>query len=596
MTRTGLRVAVVVLCALSVAGLLAASGQSRGAEDACGLPTTTPLWIEYGEGSVPATVRDVFSRPGVVVAASGTFIPGQYRAKGALTTYWVLKLPKLVGTPAEPADPAGIQRAADTTYNLAVKSTTCSTPWIALNELAGPGSPVPWTETTRQYRANVLALVRRLAELGARPALLVHGNPVVAGEAAVWYRELGASADVVYEAYYNAQNIHRLGRIVGPRRVRLGMRSVVRLFSSVGVPKSRIGLMLGFQVAPGKAGREGLQPSQAWYRFVKWNALAARQIAQEEKLATIWSWGWGNLGPQAADPDKPAAACVYLWARDPALCDGLTAAGPGFDRSRVEGAIVIPEGVTCISVLGRLPTGALDELGRLTKSRQLALDALFSRSALVKRYRLDPAQIDLVEQQAIASAFGGSRDAYLQELARLRTTRAVARSVIADELRRRLIASSVAPGTTALGVAADISAAALATATCLRDLLPGGGDFPRADVREIGAVPLPAYLPFLFVDTAPPAAPTLTVTPNGSTVVLDWTDGVEPDLAGYHVYRTTSAQATTPVQLTKNLLTRSTFTDRAVPVGAAPTYMVSAVDTSGNTAASLPVVALPIGG
>ena len=37
----------------------------------CGLPHTSPLWIEFGQGSVPPEVRAVFARPGVVVAPMG---------------------------------------------------------------------------------------------------------------------------------------------------------------------------------------------------------------------------------------------------------------------------------------------------------------------------------------------------------------------------------------------------------------------------------------------------------------------------------------------------------------------------------------------
>ena len=50
------------------------------------------------------------------------------------------------------------------------------------------------------------------------------------------------------------------------------------------------------------------------------------QVAQDEGVSTIWSWGWANFGPQSVDPDKPAAACVYLWSRDQTLCDGPGAA------------------------------------------------------------------------------------------------------------------------------------------------------------------------------------------------------------------------------------------------------------------------------
>lgn len=584
--RIGRRIVGLAVAASALVVLLP-NARSAAGEDACGLPTTKPLWIEYGEGSVPVPVREVFQRPGVVVGASGTFLPSQYRAKGAKTTYWVLKLPSLVGSPDAPADPAKVEAAAVKTYNLAVKSTLCPEPIIALNELAGPAAAVPWTPSVRQYRANVLELMRELAARGARPALLVHGNPTVAGEAAGWWRDVGAAGDVVYEAYYNAQNIHRLGRIVGPRRIRLGMRSILRTLSSLGIPKERLGLMLGFQVAPGKAGREGLQPSQAWFRYVKWNALAARQVAVEEGVSKVWSWGWGNTGPQSADPDKPRAACVYLWARDPRLCDGIAAAGPGFDRSLVEGAIVIPPGITCISVLGKLPTRSVDELARVTKSRQLALDALFARAALARAYPVDPALVDAAENEVISRAFSGSRDAYLAELTRRKATRAIARGVLADELRRRQIAAAAGPGVTALGVAADRSGAALETATCLRDVLPGSGDFPRSDRREIGATTLPALLPFLVADVEAPAAPVVVATPVGTTITLTWSPGAEPDLAGYHVYRSIDP-ATPPIQLTKTPLVRPTFTDRAVPAGIVPTYVVRAIDTSGNVSPLTP--------
>ena len=47
------------------------------------------------------------------------------------------------------------------------------------------------------------------------------------------------------------------------------------------------------------------------------------------------------------DPDKPDAACVYLWARNPALCNGAQAAGPGFNTSRTQGQLRLPGGVMC---------------------------------------------------------------------------------------------------------------------------------------------------------------------------------------------------------------------------------------------------------
>ncbi len=80
---------------------------------------------------------------------------------------------------------------------------------------------------------------------------------------------------------------------------------------------------------------------------MKLEALAAKQVAAETKIQGVWSWGWPSFSVAGDDPDKPAAACVYLWARDPKLCDGPALAGAGFDASLTEGQITLPAGVRC---------------------------------------------------------------------------------------------------------------------------------------------------------------------------------------------------------------------------------------------------------
>jgi hypothetical protein len=574
----------VVAAAALLVGVLQVQARPAGAAHDCGLPHETPLWIDFGAGSVPPEVRAVLARPGVVVAASGTELPAQYRAAGAATTYFELNLPRYAGEPSEPADPATVVAGADRLFDLAVASTACQRPWIALNELLGSQLATPWSVTNAQYRANVLALVERLAARGARPALLVHGNPNVAGDAAAWWQAVSRSAHVVYEAYYNAANISRLGPIVGSRRVRMGMRSVVRLFARAGVQRDRLGFMLGFQVAPGAAGREGLQPREEWFRVVKWQALAARQVALDERTATVWSWGWGVFGPQSVDPDKPAAACVYLWARNPGLCDGPGAAGPAFDVSLTEGRVLNGPGVLCAFPGGSVTAAAVTGLTRLTRDRQTALTALFARAVLQARVAVPATAVLRVEREAISRTFRGSRAAYVRALARRGASVAVARAAIGDELRRRRIATLLRArptGQTVLTWSADLEAAAADTATCLRDELPGSGDFPRSDRREIGVVPLLARLRFLFADRAPPARPTEpTAVPGEGGVTLDWADGREPDLAGYEVYRAASRAGPFGL-LTPRPIPRSTYLAAAIP-GAAAVYAVRAVDTSGN--------------
>jgi hypothetical protein len=575
-----------LVAALSAAVLQVPAPPARATHD-CGLAHETPLWIDFGTGAVPPEVRAVLARPGVVVASSGTALPAQYRASGAATTYFELNLPRYVGEPATPADPASITAGADRLFDLAVASTACPTPWIALNELLGSHLPAPWSPTNAQYRANVLALVDRLAARGARPVLLVHGSPNATGDAAAWWQAVSRSAHLVYESYYNAVNISRLGPVVGSRRMRMGMRSIVRLFTRAGIPRERLGFMLGFQVAPGAAGREGLQPREAWFRVVKWEAMAARQVALDERTATVWSWGWGNFGPQSVDPDKPTAACVYLWARDPALCDGPAAAGSAFETSLGEGQILNRATVQCAFPGGSVMTAAVTGLTRLTRDRQTSLTALFARAALQARVPVSQADVLRVERKAIARAFRGSRAAYLRALRRRGATVEISRGAIADELRRRRISTlrSRPPGQTVLIWSADVEAAAVDAATCLRDELPGSGEFPRSDKREVGVVPLLARLPFLFADRLAPARPSrLTAVPGEAGVTLDWADGREPDLAGYEVYRATSPAGPFAL-LTSRPIPRSTFVAATPAPGTRAVYAVRAVDSSGNRSA-----------
>ena len=571
--------------------------RSASATHDCGLPHTTPLWIEFGQGSVPPEVRAVFARPGVVLAASGTALPAQYRASGAATTYFVLNLPTFVGEPATPDDPALIPARADTLYQLAVTSTACATPYIALNELLGPSLATPWTPNNAQYRANVLALMERLAQRGARPVLLVHGDPNVAGDAAVWWASIARAGSIVYEAYYDARNISRLGPLIGNRRVRLGMRSVVRRFVGAGVPRDRLGLMLGFQVAPGALGREGLQPREEWFRVIKWETLAAQQVARDERIPTVWSWGWGNFGPQSIDPDKPAAACVYLWSRDPALCDGPAAAGAAFNASREEGQIVLPTGVHCRFPGGTVRESAVVAVQRLTRDRHSAVTATFARAVLERRVRVTAAEIVRAEAAVVARAFRGSRTAYVRALNRRRATLAIARGILADELRRQKIARQArAAGVAPLTWTSDLTSAAANAATCARDDLPGYGDFPRANELDVNVVPLPSLVPFLRADRKPPAAPRgLIVKREAGTTnafVLDWTDGTESDHAGYRVFRSLTPGGPY-MEITRTTIVRSTFRDSSVPAGATPYYVVRAFDTSanrsGNSAEASPV-------
>jgi hypothetical protein len=442
---------------------------------ACGLPDTSPLWIDYAEVSVPFR-NELFGRPGVIAATSGTAVPQELRRRGAHTIYWQMNIRNVVGRPIEPADPLSIPGQANALFDRAAASSGCATPLIGLEELWGANLTTPWSATNAQYRANVLSLVEALAARGARPFLWVHGRPSVRGAAGDWWLAVAESADIVYEAYYHGAGIHGLGALLGNRQLRLNMRRVVRLFADIGVPRERLGLALGFHSAPGTLGREGLQPLPAWLDYVKWNVLAAQTVAAEERISSIWSWGWAAFSAAGVDPDKPLAACTYLWARDPALCDAPAASGWTLDTSREEGQIRLPGHVHCGFSGTAITVAGLRQATRITGDRATAATALLGRIAR-RRIRAPMGEVLRAERRIVARRFLGSRRAYRRALARRGLSLAVARTMIADQLRARRIS-----GARVLRLEAE----ALGTAVCRRDELP-----------RRGLVTLSGFVPFL---------------------------------------------------------------------------------------------------
>jgi hypothetical protein len=418
-------------------------GHARAAQGSpagqCGLPAAAPLWIDF---AVPELER-VFARSGLILAVSTGDFPARMRAAGARTVYWDMNLNNRVGTPSAPADPGVIVERANRLFDFAAEQSACETPLIALNELFGAHLETPWTATNGQYRANVLTFMRTLAERGARPFLLLSSAAYTGSvEAVEWWREAAGYGDLVLETYFGAPSVYAQGPIVGNRRLRSTMRNRLANLLAIGIPKEKLGLVLGFQTGPGAGGREGLRPREAWLEYVKWNALAARQVANELGIATVWSWGWGTYTPAARDPDKPAAACVYLWTRDPRLCDGPAVAGPRFDTSRTEGQLRVPAGLQCTFVgTGRgIRMGDVAALQRLTGDRDVAFAAVLARVAEAAHAQIPSARVLAAERAVIALRFGGSRAAYQAALARAGGTVAIARAVLADELRRKILA------------------------------------------------------------------------------------------------------------------------------------------------------------
>jgi hypothetical protein len=456
-----------------------------------------PAWIDYVDGTVEFW-RDRFARPGVVVATGGPGLGAEMRAAGATATvHFDLYLRRRVGTPMAPNDPATMQKRADGLYEYAVEVTGCSTPMIALNELWGASVPAPWTATTERYRANVLAFVRRLAERGGRPALLVSSTPATGGEAAAWWRGIGQVSDIVLENYWNANVISRAGPILGSRLLRVDFRRSAATLLAIGVPSSRLGLMLGFHTTPGTGGREGLKPREKWFEVGKLQTLAARQVARELRLSHVWSWGWTMRTAAGKDPDKTYAACVWLWTRDPALCDAPGLIGPKFDADVRVGQIDLPASVRCTLGDATLTSRSVSTLQRMTRDWELAFTALAVRQ--IERELTDVRTVDVLaaERGVIAARFGGSRAAYVAALGRARSSVPLARGVLGDELRRLELQARFrvsGPSPSAVARYAETNAHLLArpvVASPAPRWLPGGSGYALASSAPASVFTIP---------------------------------------------------------------------------------------------------------
>jgi hypothetical protein len=435
------RLGVLAAAVVALASLGTTRAPAQKLEANCLLPSQTPVWLDYADGSVP--FWDVFARPGVIALSSNLIFPPKLRAAGAQTVYFDLYLRRRVGTPNAPADPATIVERANKFYDYAAQSMDCSNPVIAENELFGAWLATPWSPTNAQYRANVLLFLQTLHARGAQPWLLVNSRPYTAeGQARDWWRAVADVAGIVREVYEPAPLIYQQGPILGNRTLRQAFRGGILDFTKIGIPVSKLGIFLGFQTTKGTGGREGLA-AKPWFRTVKWQVLAARYVAREMRFHSIWSWGWAEWTtmPGEHDPAKPTAACVYLWTRNPKLCNGPRAVGRGFNASRTEGQPILAPGLRCR--LGAAPVrwSAINPVLRLTGDAELAFSNAFARAVEQRAARVTSADILAAERSIIAARFGGSRGAYRAAIADARTNLSVARGVIGDELRRARIES-----------------------------------------------------------------------------------------------------------------------------------------------------------
>ena len=421
----------------AVAALAALAGAPSALADACGVPDTGPVWVDFAGHGAP-----IPANPGMVLAvASGTDTPAQMRAQGAATVLFDLNFNKRVGTTTSPADPSTLEARAKSLYDYAVGVTGCQTPTIAENELFGAQTPTPWSATNGQYRSNVLQFLTALANLGARPLISIANPPFTASDdAKEWWRQVSKVAVLLRQVYFtapNAKGLYALGPVKASRTMRQSMRGLVNHLTQIGIPASRVALQMQFTSSPGLGARAGLEPASAWLEVVKLEALAAKEVAAEFHLAGVWSWGWATFNANATpDPDKPAAACTWLWARDQTLCDAPSAGGADFDASLTEGQLDLPPGVRCVLPGGQIDRKAVSRMTTLTGDAGYAASVLLEQVVLRAEQPVAPDVLLSAERAVVQSSFGGDRTRYWSALAKARVTIADARAIIAARLER----------------------------------------------------------------------------------------------------------------------------------------------------------------
>ena len=170
---------------------------------------------------------------------------------------------------------------------------------------------------------------------------------------------------------------------------------------------------------------------------MKLQALAAKQVAREARIGTVWSWGWQARNTAQADPDKEVGACVWLWTRNPRLCAGPEAAGPDFDRSLTQGQITLPRGVRCEVGGHAITYGSVRRLSRVIGDGGVAFSAAYSQAVLAGLVQVPRVDVLAAQRAIVRTRFRGSRTAYRRALARAGASEGLARGIIADELRQQ---------------------------------------------------------------------------------------------------------------------------------------------------------------
>ena len=337
-----------------------------------------------------------------------------------------------VGTPGAPAPPDAVVPRADALFDRAAAQSGCATPVIALNEMQGVTAAPPLSANATQYRVNVLAFVQELVapRRDAVPAARVEPERVRRRDrlvaAALDARRRSCARSTGRRRRSTAQGVnarqpaaarrppHRGPEARRDRRPACARRADARL----PVERRR-------RAAP------GCSRLASWLEFVKLATLAAKQVAAELGVGSLWNWGWATLSAAGADATRrpPRASRSGRATRRSATRRRLAP----FDTSLTEGQLsTLPPYAQCV-IDGRVHARRASSTRRSSCSAAARprYTALFGRLAATALVPVDRAR------RAAGGAARSSRSSAASSPRRSVSgvTPGFARGVIVDELR-----------------------------------------------------------------------------------------------------------------------------------------------------------------
>ena len=382
--RGHLRLAVVAIAAL----LLYSSEEAQAASCERERIAVTPRWVDFADQTVGWRER-VFGHKNITVAIADPQLAASLRKRGARTTFWEMNLYRVVGTPTKPLPRRHVRATADRLVFRARRSTGLRNPWITFNEMLGSRDRRPFRLAERRYRENILILLGRVCARGALPWLLVPSNPRTDDKSRRWWKRVGELSGVIRETYFSAPEVMKYSPQNATLVMRARLRGAAYAMSQLRIPRHHQGIVLGFQ-SGGIYGRNGLASRAEWLQFVALKTAAARQVAREHGLGTVWSWGWGTYNLRGTDGDKPLAACTYLWVRAARFCALPHEAGP-LERERLYRPLQLA--TRCFISNRQTQWGLVERARSLSSDPAVLANALASEAALRRQFPLTRRQV-----------------------------------------------------------------------------------------------------------------------------------------------------------------------------------------------------------